>query len=223
MLVGLPTAQAADTTLTLACQGTATDITQPVDGNPEPTSMASSSTFARASHHAPHEPVEVDPCCCWPLCCCGLRRRSYCAEAEYVRHHALILLSYFSSFRSYPHFFPQRERQKRKEISQVFRFSLGSGAYPHPLGGAGAAGRSLPNHSFNFSFTVRSGTTRMRHRTMAEFASARFGNGQIPHSRHMSVLLGRATKSMEGLKTDGASGTSPSPGLSVLRSGCCKP
>ena len=39
MLVGLPTAQAADTTLTLACQGTATDITQPVDGKPEPVSM----------------------------------------------------------------------------------------------------------------------------------------------------------------------------------------
>ena len=39
MLVGLPTAQAADETLTLACQGTATDITQPVDGKPEPVSM----------------------------------------------------------------------------------------------------------------------------------------------------------------------------------------
>jgi hypothetical protein len=38
-MLGLPTGQAADTTLTLACQGTATDITQPVDGNPEPTSM----------------------------------------------------------------------------------------------------------------------------------------------------------------------------------------
>jgi hypothetical protein len=33
------TAQAADDTLTLACQGTATDITQPVDGKPEPISM----------------------------------------------------------------------------------------------------------------------------------------------------------------------------------------
>jgi len=64
---------------------------------------------------------------------------------------------------------------------------------------------------------VRNGTTRMRHRTMAEFAPARFGNGQIPHSRHMSgKLLGRATKSMEGLETDGASGTCPPPGLSVL-------
>jgi hypothetical protein len=39
MLVGLPTAQAADSTLTLACQGTVTDITQPVDGKPEPFSM----------------------------------------------------------------------------------------------------------------------------------------------------------------------------------------
>jgi hypothetical protein len=33
------TAQAADETLTLACQGTATDITLPVDGKPEPVSM----------------------------------------------------------------------------------------------------------------------------------------------------------------------------------------
>jgi hypothetical protein len=33
------TAQAANETLTLACQGTATDITRPVDGKPEPTSM----------------------------------------------------------------------------------------------------------------------------------------------------------------------------------------
>jgi hypothetical protein len=47
MLVGLPTAQAADTTLTLACQGTATDISMPPGstditipaGKPEPTSM----------------------------------------------------------------------------------------------------------------------------------------------------------------------------------------
>jgi len=38
VLVGLSTAHAVDTTLTLACQGTATDMTQPVDGNPEPTS-----------------------------------------------------------------------------------------------------------------------------------------------------------------------------------------
>jgi hypothetical protein len=33
------TAQAADATLTLACDGTATDITRPVDGKPEPVSM----------------------------------------------------------------------------------------------------------------------------------------------------------------------------------------
>src|SRR5262249_19112883 len=38
MLVGLPTAQAADTTLTLACQGTMTD-TANKGSKPEPTSM----------------------------------------------------------------------------------------------------------------------------------------------------------------------------------------
>jgi hypothetical protein len=40
------TVQAADETLTLACQGTATDITQPVDGKPEPTSMGIIINFA---------------------------------------------------------------------------------------------------------------------------------------------------------------------------------
>src|SRR5262249_20805480 len=34
------------------------------------------------------------------------------------------------------------------------------------------------NRSLNFLFTVRTGTTRMRHRTMAECASARSDNGQ---------------------------------------------
>jgi hypothetical protein len=38
MLVGLPTAHAADTTLTLACQGTTTD-TAKEDSKPEPFSM----------------------------------------------------------------------------------------------------------------------------------------------------------------------------------------
>src|SRR5215831_18825101 len=58
------------------------------------------------------------------------------------------------------------------------------------------------NHSFNLSFTVRSGTTRMRHCTMAGYALARFGNGQnhaFP-SRVSGELLGRATKSMEDKK-----------------------
>jgi hypothetical protein len=40
------------------------------------------------------------------------------------------------------------------------------------------AGWAAANRSLNFLFTVRSGTTRVRHRTMAEFASARSGNGQ---------------------------------------------
>src|SRR5262252_10319295 len=45
------------------------------------------------------------------------------------------------------------------------------------------------NRSLNFLFTVRSGTTRERHRTMAEFASARSGIHAIP----MLKPLGRAT------------------------------
>src|SRR5215468_1337641 len=66
---------------------------------------------------------------------------------------------------------------------------------------SGTAGWAA-NHSLNFLFTVRSGTTRMRHCTMAGFALARFGNGQnhaFP-SRVSGELLGRATKSMEGKK-----------------------
>jgi hypothetical protein len=40
LVVTSMTAQAAEpVTLTLACEGTVTDISQPVDGKPEPTSM----------------------------------------------------------------------------------------------------------------------------------------------------------------------------------------
>ena len=42
---------------------------------------------------------------------------------------------------------------------------------------SGTAGWAA-NRSLNFLFTVRTGTTRMRHRTMAECASARSDNGQ---------------------------------------------
>ena len=38
-MVAASSAQAADERLTLACQGTATDITQTVDGKPEPISL----------------------------------------------------------------------------------------------------------------------------------------------------------------------------------------
>jgi hypothetical protein len=46
--------------------------------------------------------------------------------------------------------------------------------------GRGAYDRASVNHSFNLSFTVRGGTTRMRHRTMAEFASAQSGIHATP-------------------------------------------
>jgi hypothetical protein len=46
--------------------------------------------------------------------------------------------------------------------------------------GRGVYDRASVNHSFNLSFTVRSGTTRMRHRTMAEFASAQSGIHATP-------------------------------------------
>src|SRR5262249_7111853 len=49
------------------------------------------------------------------------------------------------------------------------------------------------NHLFNPSFTVRSGTTRVRHRTMAGFTSARSG-ARSPCSKPMRPL-GRATNS----------------------------
>jgi hypothetical protein len=47
MLVGLPTAQAADTTLTLACKGTTTSGFE--DAKPEPISMGIISRSARST------------------------------------------------------------------------------------------------------------------------------------------------------------------------------
>src|SRR5215468_11195201 len=47
---------------------------------------------------------------------------------------------------------------------------------------SGTAGWAA-NRSLNFLFTVRSGTTRERHRTMAEFASARSGIHANPHAQ----------------------------------------
>jgi hypothetical protein len=49
MLVGLSTAQAADTTLTLACQGTATVTT--MDAKPEPISMGIIVNFTNRTVH----------------------------------------------------------------------------------------------------------------------------------------------------------------------------
>src|SRR5262249_4792603 len=67
MLVGLSTAQAADTTLTLACQGTApdismppgsTDITMPT-GKPEPTSMGIIINFTARSVAGLDFPIKI--------------------------------------------------------------------------------------------------------------------------------------------------------------------
>jgi len=50
MLVGLPTAQAADTTLTLACQGTTT-VTTMEGAKPEPVSMGIIVNFTKNTVH----------------------------------------------------------------------------------------------------------------------------------------------------------------------------
>jgi hypothetical protein len=54
MLVGLPTAQAADTTLTLACQGTTTAGTE--DAKPEPISMGIIVNFTKKTVHGFGDP-----------------------------------------------------------------------------------------------------------------------------------------------------------------------
>jgi hypothetical protein len=41
-----------------------------------------------------------------------------------IRHHALILLSYFRFCCFYPHFNARREREKTQEISRLFWFFL---------------------------------------------------------------------------------------------------
>src|SRR6516164_9863602 len=71
---------------------------------------------------------------------------------------------------------------------------------------SGTAGWAA-NRSLNFLFTVRSGTTRVRHRTMAEFASARSGIHANSHAQ-ADGPLGRATNH-GGQKKWRASGTSP--------------
>ena len=70
-----------------------------------------------------------------------------------------------------------------------------------------ASGRGA---SVNLSFTVPSGTTRVRHRTKAEFALAWFGNGQSRIPCHVCPGSCWAEPPiMEGPKTDGASGMNP--------------
>src|SRR5215468_1592705 len=68
---------------------------------------------------------------------------------------------------------------------------------------SGTAGWAA-NRSLNFLFTVRSGTTRERHRTMAEFASARSGIHANPHAQ----AAGPSHQSWRAKKWR-ASGTSP--------------
>ena len=51
MLVGLSTAQAADTTLTLACQGTTTATTAGTEDKPEPISMGIIVNFTKKTVH----------------------------------------------------------------------------------------------------------------------------------------------------------------------------
>jgi len=55
MLVGLPTAQAADTTLTLACQGTTTSGLE--DAKPEPISMGIIVNFTKKTVHGFGDPL----------------------------------------------------------------------------------------------------------------------------------------------------------------------
>ena len=58
MLVGLPTAQAADTTLTLACQGTATSGVE--DAKPEPVSMGIIVNFTKRTVQGFGHPGLID-------------------------------------------------------------------------------------------------------------------------------------------------------------------
>jgi hypothetical protein len=66
-----------------------------------------------------------------------------------IRHHAVILLGYFRLCSAYPHFNPQRRRQKRKKIPQVFLdFFLFNESGPlrtalPPIGGGGMASKTL--------------------------------------------------------------------------------
>src|SRR5262252_3443268 len=75
---------------------------------------------------------------------------------------------------------------------------------------SGTAGWAA-NRSLNFLFTVRSGTTRERHRTMAEFASARSGIHANPHAQ----AAGPSHQSWRAKKLESL-GNESSPGLSVL-------
>ena len=57
MLVGLSTAQAADTTLTLACQGTTTATTAGTEDKPEPISMGIIVNFTKKTVHGFGDPL----------------------------------------------------------------------------------------------------------------------------------------------------------------------
>jgi hypothetical protein len=129
-------------------------------------------------------------------------------------------------------------RAHRGQFESPDHFVLGHFAilWPFSAGGSpqttrrfiGLAIRVKTRASVNISFTVPSGTTRVRHRTKAEFALAWFGNGQSRIPCH--VCPGNCWAEppiMEGPKTDGASGMilaeapffndSPSPGAFLCR------
>jgi hypothetical protein len=59
MVVGLPTAQAADTTLTLACQGTVTETMVGEEKKPEPTSMGIILNFTSRTVKGFGTPVKI--------------------------------------------------------------------------------------------------------------------------------------------------------------------
>jgi hypothetical protein len=73
MLVGFPTVQAADTTLMLACNRTATDISMPRGstditipaGKPEPTSMGIIINFSAGTIAGLDFPIKIHPTKPW--------------------------------------------------------------------------------------------------------------------------------------------------------------
>jgi hypothetical protein len=59
MLVGLPTAQAADTTLTVACQGTVTETMMGEEKKPEPISLGIILNFTNRTVQGFGSPVKI--------------------------------------------------------------------------------------------------------------------------------------------------------------------
>jgi len=68
---------------------------------------------------------------------------------------------------------PTDEERAKKAIREAKAAGASRSLTPSLLGWWRRRQKSARHSSFNLSFTVRSGTARVRHRTMAEFASAR--------------------------------------------------